>query len=90
MDGGETGRSEYDSKHQRSLMNLMEEFYGAVSDLQVWFRLLDDDEVLQWLQCRSSMGDLFIWLWRNLVLGTVKQNKINNKPTLERKLKPMT
>ena len=90
MDGGETGRSEYDSKHQRSLMNLMEEFYGAVSDLQVWFRLLDDDEVLQWLQCRSSMGDLFIWLWRNSVLGTVKQNKINNKPTLERKLKPMT
>ena len=71
-------------------MNLMEEFYGAVSDLQVWFRLLDDDEVLQWLQCRSSMGDLFIWLWRNLVLGTVKQNKINNKPTLERKLNPMT
>ena len=90
MDGWETGRSEYDSKHQRSLMNLMEEFYGAVSDLQVWFRLLDDDEVLQWLQCRSSMGDLFIWLWRNLVLGTVKQNKINNKPTLERKLNPMT
>ena len=71
-------------------MNLMEEFYGAVSDLQVWFRLLDDDEVLQWLQCRSSMAWGFIHQALEKLGTTVKQNKINNKPTLERKLNPMT
>ena len=72
LDGRETVRSEYNSYHKRRsenilLMNLMEEFYraphhGAVSDLQVWSRLLDDDEVLQWLQCRSGLvGDFLSW-----------------------------
>ena len=78
LDGRKTVSFEYDSYHKRSgenmvLMNKMEGFprplHGAVSDLQVWSRLLEEEELLQWLHCRSDLLGNFL-TWESLHLNT--------------------
>ena len=72
FDGRKSVSFEYNSYHNRSpenivLMNVMEGFphgplHGAVSDLQVWSRLLQEEELQQWLHCRSDLvGNYLNW-----------------------------
>ena len=51
-------------------------FHGAVTDLQVWDRVLADDCVVRWLDCTGTdrEGNLLTWDTLNLnISGLVTQ-----------------
>ena len=46
-------------------------FYGSMSDINVWNRMLTDDESSGWMNCKLSIDDGKIFRWKNLTASSL-------------------